>query len=151
MRILGALCDALFRPLKRQNSLQDRKLPWNCWVFALISQLTRWWLEKSLAGAYQTCSYKSLHRGNVQEKYKNSVSECSFSPLSASECHYCAMIVSLLRNDRGQNATGSFRARENHAKPFFLSLQFSLTIRSISSSTLCYEGVKIIRLLSFSN
>jgi len=43
-----------------------------------------------------------------------------------------------------------FRARVNPSKDV-LYLQFSPILRSVSSSTLCYEGVKIIRLLSFSD
>jgi len=31
------------------------------------------------AGAHWSCSYKSLNSENVQQKYRNKVSECSFS------------------------------------------------------------------------
>jgi len=53
-------------------------------VFALISQLMDCMMGKSLAGAYQTFNYTSLNRENVQQTYRNSVSQCSLSPLSAS-------------------------------------------------------------------
>jgi len=50
-------------------------------VFALTSLLM---LENPLAGVYWICSYTSLNRENVQQKYRNRVLKCIFSPLSAS-------------------------------------------------------------------
>jgi len=45
-------------------------------VFALIFSVR--------AGVYKSFSYTSLNREIVQQKYRNRVSECSLSPLSAS-------------------------------------------------------------------
>jgi len=63
-------------------------------VFALISRLTRRCLTNASAGAYKTCSYTSLNRETVQQKFRNRVSERSFSPLRTS---VSAIIVQLYR------------------------------------------------------
>ena len=105
-------------------------------MFALISRLTRCRLENPLAGAHYTCSCTSLYREDYQQKYRNTVSECRFSPLSAS--------VPLLRNDRGLDATASIQGQNNQRSASPIS-------RSILSSNRCYKGVKIIKFLSFSN
>ena len=83
IRILRALDDVLFRPSTHQNWPRDRKLTQSqLLVFALIFRLTRRCLTNAFACLYQTCSYTSLNRETVQQKYRNRVSECSCSPLS---------------------------------------------------------------------
>ena len=69
-------------------------------VFALISRLGCWCLENPSARVHWTCSYTSLYRENVQQKYRNRVLECSFFLCQRTS-------VPLLQNDRGQNATAS--------------------------------------------
>ena len=58
----------------------------NSWCLALMSWLTRWGLKRSLEDAYKTCSYTSLNKENLQQKYRkiDRVLDHSFSPLPAS-------------------------------------------------------------------
>jgi len=84
MHILRVLVDTLFRLSMQQNWPKDRKLPQSCWC-------SRWFLG---LGADVWKIRLQVHTRLIvtqvriekmfQQKYRNRVSECSLSPLSAS-------------------------------------------------------------------
>ena len=139
MRILRALCDALFRPSTQQNWPWDMKLTQSCrclqWFFGadvwkILLQMytgpvgTQVWIEKMFN--------KNM---GFRVQFVTSVSE--------RKCHYCAII-------EAQTQWPLFMSWENQQSTScnFNFLQYYV---QFLSSTRCYEGVKIIKLLSFSN
>ena len=80
MRILRALDDVLFRPSTTTISLEignKHRAVGVCVNFSAYAP------TNAFACVYWTGGYTSLNRENAQQKYRNRVSERSFSPLSA--------------------------------------------------------------------
>ena len=84
MRILRALSDALFRPSTQQNWPRDGKLTQSYWCLLGFPGLRADVWKILLQVQTRPVVTISLYGQNVQQKYRNMISECSFSPLSAS-------------------------------------------------------------------
>jgi len=70
---------------------------------------------KSLAGAHQTCNYTSLNGKNIQQKYRNRISEWSFSPLPAS---ISAIISHWYKPERNDLYLGQGKTRQSTSYNF---------------------------------
>jgi len=102
-----------FRPSTHQTWPGDRKLTqsFGClrWFLGLHTDV-----ENPLADANRTCSYTSLYRENVQQKYRNRISECSLSPLSA-------RVSAIIEVMETRTQRPLFKARENRQSTYNLS------------------------------
>jgi len=133
MRILRAHDDALVRPSAHQNWPRDRKLTQNCWSLHWFLGLRAdvWQMRLHVYTRLvvtQVWIEKPCNK-NIEIGFQNAVFHLSTS-------------VSAMIEARMQRPL--FRARENRQST-------SYNLRSNLSSILCYKGMKITRLLSFSN
>jgi len=69
-----------------QSVISQGKIPWNTpsWLGIKPGPRGGQKLSYSTELSWLTCSYTSLYREYVQQKYRSRVPECSFSPVSAS-------------------------------------------------------------------